>query len=849
MRTHRRGFLIVLAVCAALLSGCAPAGIWTADVSVTERDPRPQELVPYPGDGIKVGVNPPGFTWNPSENAKAYRLELRRAGGASVLSTLPLTSTVYAHHKTFRPGDYEWQVVYLDGENRALGVSKTRRFAIPAGLPELPMPDVGVLREELARVRPRIFLRGKRIEEIKAAVAAGEVKWWKPFIEMADAALEEKLYPEPAGYTSAEFSVVEWRRMFMPAKVGSAHVARTALAYRLTGDPKYLEAARRWMLNIASWDPKGSTSFRLKQPNGSDGNTEAAMPILDRMGFGWDWIGDKLTPEERKKVIAAMTVRGNDALNTFKQQDFHSRPFSNHEGRFLAFLGNSALAFLGDIPEAEQWLDYVVRAYLTSYPGWGGDEGGWAQGMGYWSAYVYYLTTYAEALRGATPVDLFHRPFYRNTGYMPVYFQPPYSTRGAFGDGGDRGPSASQQVLVERFAEVLNDPVLRWHARAIPAEIPAREKGEWREFLIEDVGAVLRARPGAGKGPAKPPTELDGSRHLADIGWVAMHSALGDAQNDVWALFKASRFGSFSHSHGDQNTFQLNAYGRPLLIDSGYYPWYGSPHDQLWTRQTRAHNGILVNGRGQPPGQWAASGSIDTYERHGIITLVRGQAAQAYNQAFSDGFLKLWRKSLKEPLPNMTPEVDSFERTLAFVGSKEKPVLVVHDYLKTAAPATFDWLLHALSRMETDARNGTIWVRDGDARLVVRVISTRGLAFSQTDRFSPMPEIEGSGCADKPKDCAARFAGQWHLAARTQAPADEIRFLAVMAPFRASEKEPAIETFREGDSVGFRVAGTEVAAWWGAGKTGKIAAGGISGEGRMVVRVKDSAGSASVVSQ
>ena len=117
---------------------------------------------------------------------------------------------------------------------------------------------------------------------------------------------------------------------------------------------------------------------------------------------------------------------------------------------------------------------------------------------------------------------------------------------------------------------------------------------------------------------------------MSDIGWVAVHSALRDADNDVWVLFKSSRFGSFSHSHADQNTFQLYAYGRALAIDSGYYPSYGTPHDNLWTRQTQAHNGILVNGRGQPAHMWEASGQVESFERHGIITLIRGQAGGAY---------------------------------------------------------------------------------------------------------------------------------------------------------------------------------------------------------------------------
>ena len=87
---------------------------------------------------------------------------------------------------------------------------------------------------------------------------------------------------------------------------------------------------------------------------------------------------------------------------------------------------------------------------------------------------------------------------------------------------------------------------------------------------------------------------------------------------------------AISHSHADQNSFQLNAYGEPLLIDSGYYPWYGSPHHTLWARQTRAHNAVLVNGRGQGNFSMEASGRIESFRHTGKLTLVRAEAGAAY---------------------------------------------------------------------------------------------------------------------------------------------------------------------------------------------------------------------------
>jgi hypothetical protein len=43
--------------------------------------------------------------------------------------------------------------------------------------------------------------------------------------------------------------------------------------------------------------------------------------------------------------------------------------------RKIAFLGNAGIAFPGDLPDARRWLDYALRAYMTSSPGFGGDPG------------------------------------------------------------------------------------------------------------------------------------------------------------------------------------------------------------------------------------------------------------------------------------------------------------------------------------------------------------------------------------------------------------------------------------------------------------------------------------------
>lgn len=823
-------FLVLIGLIA-LSCGKAPIP-WTDSLAVIERAPLAKDLDAYPADAQTVNVNPPGFCWTPNEKAKSYRLEVRKIEGArDGLATAALASTVYPPLQKLSPGDYQWQVVYLDEKGEAVGASKTRRFTLPGSAPELLMPDVQTLKKKLSGVRPRLYLGGGRLERLRAAVAKGNLPSWVRLREAADAALTEKLYPEPPTLGDSD---EDWMRTFTPGKEGSAHVARVALAYRVTGEEKYREAARAWLLNLASWDPKGITSHGLRLPSGGIGNDEASMPMLERMSLAWDWIGDTLTPEERRKVLASMTERGNQVLRVLEKEDFLSHPFGNHSGRAIAFLGTAGLSFLGDIPEAEQWLDYVLRAELTSYPSFGGDDGGWSQGLSYWSFYIYSHANFAVALRQATGTDLFKKPFFQNTGYFGLYFIPPYAPSGGFGDSAYHRPNESAGVLADTLAEANGDPVLKWYADGIAA-MGERNQTKWREWFIEDVYETLQAAEASALQP-EGPSKLDGSKHMKDIGWVAMHSALGDAKNDVWAMFRSGRFGSFSHAHADQNSFQLYAYGRALAIDSGYYPSYGTPHDSLWTRQTRAHNGILINGRGQPAYTWEAEGNIDHYERQGIVTLVRGQAANAYNLPQPEGTARLWRKLLKEPLPPMDPKVESFERTLAFVASSTRPVLVVHDYVKTEGPAKFDWLLHALNRMEAESGSGTIEIEDGDVKVAVRLVASVPFRFSQTNKFAIPPEAASNTAYILGK---ASFADQWHLRATTETPEDEIKFLAVFVPYRDSEPQPKIEVLRGESTIGFRVDGADVAAWWGDGSQGKISAGGVKGEGRLVVDVKE----------
>ncbi len=551
---------------------------------------------------------------------------------------------------------------------------------------------------------------------------------------------------------------------------------------------------------------------------------------------GWpspiDWIGDELDPGEKSRVLSSLKERGNQLLDYYTEKDFISAPWSNHAVRALAFTGLAGLSALGELPEAEKWLAYVIRCYLTSFPTWGGDDGGWSQGLSYWTAYVLWQTNFIDALQLSTDVDLFKKPFFRNNGYFAVYFHPPYATRGGFGDHGEAAPNLAEKLLVQRYARAFEDPVLLWQAenihydeshlnrlQVVPGEM------DWKEWFMEDVIAILSAPP-SNLSPSSP-AGLPQAKLLRDIGWTAMHSDLGNAENDVWMLFKSSPYGSFSHSHADQNSFQVNAYGKSLIIDSGYYPWYGSPHHNLWTRMTRAHNAILINGHGQPHGTMAASGTIEMFEPGETISIVSGECARAYNLPMNEFTVNQWKETLDEPLPDMNPEARVVRRTIAFSHNRENPWMAISDYLKTDGPATFDYTLHTLEKMQLDQNSQELFVQKENAGMDIYFLSPDKLAFRQSDKFPVVPTERYEG-ADK----------QWHFTASTLDPIDEMRFLVLMIPRRMSESEnPSLDVKRidYGTVKGFQVGEDKVLAWWGAGENGDFSPAGSDENAKLII--------------
>lgn len=720
--------------------------LWSADASKPQLDPPPGPTQkPYhPADKQTVEVTPPAFIWVPAGRGATYALQISPSEEFPADSTRTfsgLKRSVYVPSKPLAPGKWFWRYGVETKDGTVFG--RARPFSVAADARSFPFPDFGKAIEQVPQQRPRLFFTGERLAQVRAA-AKGELKSAvQDLVKSCEHYVGEELVPEPDYQPKDAAKRGPWAiRIMSTTRPPMDKMEQCALAYLVTGDRRLGLEAKRRLLYFFSWNPEGPTSlFAYDEP---------PMWVMMRGTRAYDWTYDLFTPEERAKIEPNMKARAMQFLKRLQALPFESNPYDSHAGRMPGFLGECALSFIHEWPEARQWLEYSTLLYMTSYPAWGGNDGGWQEGPNYWSAYMSFAVHFVVALRHATGIDLMQKPFFRNTPYYALYTTTPYHEHSPFGDGQTGGPSGPKQVMYA-FSTLTQNPFFRWYAEA-SGYTPGSDV-----LSLATHDASLKSRS---------PLELPQARVFPGAGLVSMHTALGDKERDISFLLRSSPFGSVSHGHADQNAFAIEAFGRGLAIATGYYPWYGSPHHNQWTRATRAVNSILVDGEGQVQRSFGAHGSITAFACGDGYDYAEGEAAAAYGKK-----LKRFRRQVVHVRPG---------------------VFVMLDDLVAEKPATFQWLLHAYDKIAVDESKQTLSIRREPAAMEVKLLLPTALSFSQNDRYEPEPERVKKG----------EIKNTWHLTASTIEPRTAVQFLTVFLPYCSGAEAtlPKVQLSRDGDT-------------------------------------------------
>ncbi len=701
-------------------------------LELDEHPARPGEWGYHPASDSVSPVNPPSFSWRLQSNMK-WEIECARGKEFTEVKYRAenLEFNVHCPPRTFTPGTYTWRYRGRDENGRYTNWSKARTFTIPADAAGMPMPAREELIARIPKSHPRLFMRPENLDRLRKSARTDMKAEYDELVEDCERILssppatkEPPKYPEGIVRGSDPWRDIWWgnRRYTIKTLNSAATLAFTRL---LGGKEQYGLEAKRILLECAKWDPKGSTGYRY--------NDEAGMPYNYYFSRTYTFVNDLLSEEEKQLCRKVMKIRGDEMYRHLCPRHLW-RPYSSHSNRAWHFLGEVGIAFLGEAEGAEDWVWFAMNVFFNTYPVWSDSDGGWHEGASYWSSYQNRFTWWADVMREAMGIDAYDKPFYSKAGYYAMYLMPPGKVGGGFGDLTARRTAKSNVPLMSTFAAQAQNGHWQWYVEQLGG--PKKSDG----YIGFIRGQLPEVKP-------IPPDDLTTSRLFSGTGQAYLNTNLTNADESVQVVFKSSPFGTQSHGYEANNSFLLWAYGKRLLIRSGYRDSYGSDHHRQWMWSTRSVNNITVNGKGQGKRTAKAKGEIVAFKTTPDIDVVIGEAGQAYD-----------------------PPLERFTRAIIFIKPK---LAVVYDRLEAKEPSTYKYWLHAINKFDIGS-GSSVSVINGDVGCDIKFYSPAKLEFDQTNQYDPNP---------RPRIKLR----EWHLTAKTTRKRRNMEFITVYRPYRLED--------------------------------------------------------------
>ena len=176
-----------------------------------------------------------------------------------------------------------------------------------------------------------------------------------------------------------------------------------ASALHFQDDDPYEAAAKAWLLAAAD-------VWRHEAENPPDASKAyAVLRVAKSIAVGYDLLFDRLSESERTQVRDSIVPTLRAYYQFFQDPSVAGAGYNKHHGSVdAAPLGVAALALLGDVPEADAWLEMATEkhtAYLLDEaltPSGTND-----QSSNFWASTLMYRIQFMDALRRVTGRDLF----------------------------------------------------------------------------------------------------------------------------------------------------------------------------------------------------------------------------------------------------------------------------------------------------------------------------------------------------------------------------------------------------------------------------------------------------------
>lgn len=728
-------------------------------------------LTATPSNNQIVTTNPTSLLW-PSEKhwrgaEVLYQVYVSRDSLFADATTMISEKKRYCFYNLHAPvssGKWFWKYDIIDRDQKVASRGPFS-FLVKEDTPTFETPSFEAFLMNVSKHHPRVMNQGKDIGSIRKKAPGHPL--YSVILQSGMDALRSPVYKGPV----TDKDPAKDKALSIITGKEVAKFNRLLEAYVISGDKAMLAALMDRIDVLLGWPT----------------NDLLGSQVLTSLAMAYDALFDELKQPVKESVLAVIGRQLNAGLSKW-EGEIETRHVENHfwqmeiSGNFVA-----SLATVNDLDVSKRMLEYTYELFLARFPNLATEEGGWAEGIGYFGVNKSAIVDMALLMKKVGGCDVFKMSWYRNLADYFLYFAPVDGRISGFGDMHDRvgNGNVGHSMMLVVGNENKDDKALYRLAALMKARKAMGEAEDWYQkelSLVEPWYQTINDFKIDADRLAEP-LNLPNDRLFKGVGIASFHTDPLHSDRNTALYFRASPFGAKGHMHANQNCFNLSRRGDPLFYSSGYYTTFADPHSLTSYRHTRAHNGILVNGIGQAFGH-EGYGWIKRFISGKNISYVSGDATMAYRPVVDTQFLNL----LKENGIPATPEsgfgdakLTLFERHVVHV----KPdVVIIYDVLESEAPSSWSFLLHSVEKPEL-LHNGGLKLTTPKNSVYGFVTGSSELDPSLTDQFySPPVDI---------KKKYKNLSNQFHISYTTKRPTNKARFLAILQMSDAGVETPLVE--------------------------------------------------------
>ena len=742
-----------------------------------------------PSGGEEPAFNSPSLEWPTGKKRTKYdiRLSSNIDFSQDLIEKKEIPFAIFNPHQKLNRGIWFWQYRESGKEWNAID-----SFKITAATREFVTPKLDKILKNISSEHPRVFVRKNDLADLRER--AQSYTETKAVLDEANKLLneippkEKSALPKHKGKNEYEDSMIaQSASRALGWKVQSS-LNSLSQAYILTGDVKYFRVAKQWMLEVADWDPKGITHLSNFGDSG----------IMSSLALALDTFWNLLNEAERERIIKQSSTRANNFYKLWRGK-VESRSSSMHVWQHILHqMFQTSIALAEETPEAGQWLGYVYEIWIAQFPKMAETDGAWSNGIGYFIMNALTIYDMSAGFSELTGIDFQWSDWFRNNPKWLLYAFPPNSVGDGFGNDGDKYwyPTMKYAGYTDAAARLLNSPYAAWYsnevAKGLNQDIAA--EAEFRWFRIHR----------ANKNPLPKLSDefnFPQAAHFPDIGVSYMHTSLQNIENNLMLSATSSPFGSNGHAHAEQNNFNIAFGGKRLFYNSGYRPKMNDPHQQGWHKHTRGHNGVLIDGKGQPFDA-GAYGWMPRFLHGKQISYAVGDASNAYSAndvESADLGMKRFRRHYLMLRPS---------------------TIVIYDELEADHPAEWTWLLHNDDGLKIDLNKKTIAAENEYANALVSLYSSMDIDFNVTDKFD-IPARNWNKKLNQEGELID-FVDQWHFSGVTQEKTNKMRYLAIFQVKPKAGNSACEEVVFDETTNTYSISGWNIKAEMNVAKAAKI---------------------------